>query len=130
MYVCDIKCIYLTMRLPFVNVLNFKKKSLWIFIVILLVFKWFKNVICAVYQSGSKLFKFCCVFVYVGASWVYFVPPFPLLFFLYIFGSVYGYHFRLSGGPADTYVSSFQRQQQHHFLQWKICPSSVLQSTR
>lgn len=32
----------------------------------------------AVYQSGL-----CCVFVYVGASWVYSVPPFPFLFFLH-----------------------------------------------
>lgn len=38
--------------------------------------------------------------------------------------------FRLSRGPADPDVPSFQRQQQHHFLQWKVCPGSILHSTR
>lgn len=55
----------------------------------------------------------------------------PLSFFcLHLFCSICGSVFRLPGGPPYTYVPSVQQQQQHHFLQWKICFSSVLQSTR
>lgn len=100
--------------------------------VILLIFKLFKKChMCA--NLGQNYLHFACVVLcmleYLGPS----LSPnsifLSISLSLHLFASICGYPFRLSGSPADTYVPSFQRQQQHHFLQWEICPGTVLQST-
>lgn len=104
--------------------------------VILLIFKWFKmSYICCAPIWVKIIYILLCVLCMLEHL-VLLCLPIPILLLLlllspslHVFAPIYGHPSRLPGGPPHTHVPSFQRQQQHHFLQRKVCLGPVLQST-